>query len=407
MRMTSPELRTDVLIVGAGPAGLATAETIAVNGISVCVLERKDVIGKPVHTSGGTAPQTVRDFGIPQRCYHEVSRLRFCGPQETVVFEYPDPVLCILDVTGTYQFLSDQAHEAGADIRTSSRVVAVNHASSGGTCTIEHEGARSDLRYRVIVDASGYRAFVSKEAGLHGGFSRFGVGAELELLAPSCRQDEAVLIVGSEYAPSGYGWVFPWGNGRVRVGVGVHHADVRSDPRDHLNTLMGSAEKLDVNLTDATTIEEHFGLIPAEGLVDRFASDGIVAVGDSACQATLVVGEGIRTSLSAGRLAGDAIVRSLNDGTEAAGGLAAYEKEFRTKFERSLKVSSLINKRLVTFDDAEWDEKLRLLGTLPPSLIPQLLQSKLSPLTVASSILGRPRLWPRLTRYAARAVRER
>jgi digeranylgeranylglycerophospholipid reductase len=140
----------------------------------------------------------------------------------------------VLDVTGTYQHFASQAEHAGADVRTGHQAIRFRHTRSGGVATVKTDEREIDLAYDVLVDASGYRAMASKGVGLHPGFTRFGVGAEIELIAPQCDMSEAVLIVGSRYAPSGYGWVFPWGDGRVRVGVGVHHADVRSDPRAHL-----------------------------------------------------------------------------------------------------------------------------------------------------------------------------
>src|SRR5262249_40523347 len=145
----------------------------------------------------------------------------------------------------------------------------------------------------IVIDAGGYKAAFSKSASLHPGFERFGVGAEQELIAPRCRQDEAVLIVGSRYAPAGYGWVFPWGNSRGRVGVGVLHADSDANPREHLAVFTREAGQVGVDLTDSTVVEDHFGLIPSDGLPKRLVSDGIMAVGDAAGQPSLVVGEGI------------------------------------------------------------------------------------------------------------------
>jgi digeranylgeranylglycerophospholipid reductase len=265
--------------------------------------------------------------------------------------------------------------------------------------------AGEDVAARVVVDASGYRASISKSAGLHPGFTRFGVGAEHEFVAPGCDQDEAVLVVGSRYAPAGYAWAFPWGEGRVRVGVGVHHADVRDDPRKLLELLVADAARLGIDLSGATETEYHYGLIPADGLAPRFAGDGIVAVGDAACQATLVVGEGIRISMDAGRTAGEAIVAALRAGSTDEAALRPYEESFRRRYARSLKLGYALNQRLASFDDAEWAEKLELLGRLPPELVPRLLQSQFPLQTALLGLARRPALWPRAARYAARGVR--
>lgn len=399
----------DVLVAGGGPAGLAVAAEAARARLDVLLVEREREIGVPVHTSGGTAPSTVQRHGIPAEFFHPVTSLRFVGPSRDVPFHYKSPVMVVLDVRGTYQFLAQRAQSLGAEIRTGVTARAVMKGEAGAAAGLVLDAGEDpyEVAAKVVVDATGYRAAISKAAGLHAGFERFGVGAEVELIAPFCRQDEAVLIVGSRYAPAGYGWVFPWGDGRVRIGVGIHHGDVRSNPRDHLELLLQEAEKLGVDLRDSRRVEEHLGLIPAHQLPERFTGPGVMAVGDAACQATLVVGEGIRVSLEAGADAGRISADAIRAGTYANGGLETYERNFRRSHERSLRLGHYVNRRLATFDDAEWDEKLDLLRAVPAPALPRILQSDFSLQTMVTLLTGNPRLWLTVGRYAGRAAGDR
>jgi digeranylgeranylglycerophospholipid reductase len=391
---------TDVLVVGGGPGGLMAATTAAASGRSVILVERQGEIGEPVHTSGATAPETMRHFEIPASLYHPLSRIRFRSPHEEAVFEYPEPVLCVIDVRGVYRHLAARAAAAGAEVLTGHRAdepLMEDGRVLGCAVTTPQEGP-VEFAARVVVDASGYRASISKQAGLHDGFSRFGVGAEYDLVAPNCRQDELVLVVGSRYAPAGYAWFFPWGDGRVRVGTGIHHADVREDPKALLDVLVEDAASLGVDLSGRELAEYHYGLVPADGMPDRLVGDGIMAVGDAACQATLVVGEGIRLSMAAGELAGATARDAVAAGCADRDALLPYEREFRSRYGRSLSLGHLVNRRLAAYDDGEWDEKARLLHRIPASLLPQLLQSEIS----ARSLVRHPRLWPHILRYGAR-----
>jgi digeranylgeranylglycerophospholipid reductase len=320
-----------------------------------------------------------------------VTRIRFAGPSTGAVFEYARAPLCIIDVRGTYRLLAERAEAAGARILVGRRVVGL--LPDGGCMLDGGEPARA----RIAIDASGYRAALSRLAGLHAGFSRFGVGAEVELVAPRVRQDEAVLVVGSRYAPAGYAWVFPWGEGRVRLGTGVHHADVRADPRRLLERLVAEAEGIGIDLTGSEVVEEHFGLIPAERMPRRLAGDRILAVGDAACQATLVVGEGIRLSLEAGELAGRTAAAALARGRTDRRALSSYERRFRRSHGASLALGRAVNRRIARYDDGAWDEKIRLLARAPASLIPPLLQSQV-PLGAVPWLARTPALWPAVTR---------
>ena len=69
--------RYDVLVAGAGPAGLAIAEPLAERGYSVLVCEKAPEIGKPVRTSGGSWIEDLRALGLPDHLWHPIDALRF------------------------------------------------------------------------------------------------------------------------------------------------------------------------------------------------------------------------------------------------------------------------------------------------------------------------------------------
>jgi digeranylgeranylglycerophospholipid reductase len=401
--MADGSTATDVLVVGGGPAGLSAAAAAAREGASVLVVERRDEIGEPVHTSGATAPATVERFGIPRSLWHPITRVRFVSSREQAAFDYDEPPLVIIDVRGTYRWLAERARDAGARVETGTRfveaIVEDGHVRGGRVATADGERA---IRAGVVVDASGYRAAVAKGTALHPGFTRFGVGYEYELEAPECRQDEALIVVGDRYAPAGYGWVFPWGERRVRVGVGVHHSDTRADPKRHLDMLMKEAGAIGVDLTRAEIGEHHKGLIPAEELPRRLVADGVLAVGDAGCQATLVAGEGIRIALVAGELAGRVAGRASRARDTRGAALVAYEREFRTRFERRLRFGYALNRRLARLDDTGWDANVRLLRRVPPGALPLLLQSEFTP-RLARELIRAPRTWLPLARTLASA----
>src|SRR5436309_2223290 len=114
--------RVDVVVVGGGPAGLATAAEAAKGGRRVVVCERGHAIGEPVRTSGGSFVKPLRRLGVPSYCWHPVHSIRVIGPTTDVAKRYRLARGCVLDVRRTYQWLAQRAIDAGAEIRLKAHV---------------------------------------------------------------------------------------------------------------------------------------------------------------------------------------------------------------------------------------------------------------------------------------------
>ena len=117
-----------------------------------------------------------------------------------------------------------------------------------------------------------------------------------------------------------------------------------------------------------------------------------------------MVGEGIRVSLDAGAMAGQVIAGALKAGATDAAALGAYEKAFRARYGRSLRLGAYVNRRLSTFDDPEWDEKIRLLTTVPPEVLALVLQSEFGVRTTLVPLLRNPRLVAKALQTGLRAA---
>src|ERR1022692_2564167 len=123
----------DVIIAGGGPGGLSAAEAAAKAGASVLVLEQNKEIGSPARTTGGSFVQDMKALGIPESLYHPIRRCRYISPHNSAAFEYDEPVTCVLDVRGAFQFLAERAIDAGA--RISVGTVATEPVLTNGAVT--------------------------------------------------------------------------------------------------------------------------------------------------------------------------------------------------------------------------------------------------------------------------------
>jgi digeranylgeranylglycerophospholipid reductase len=378
--MQSPrESPSDVIVAGAGPAGLSAAAVLARAGRVVTVLEQNHEIGSPIRTSGGSFIEEMEALGVPPHLYHPIRRVRFLSPGNSAIFEYPAPRFCILDVRGTFQYLAERAVEAGARIQLGVRAEGplIEDAFIERGFVRGVRSTKGDWPAKLVIDSTGYRSTLLKQSGLDPGFRRFGVGSEYDLLAPACDQTEAVLLVGGSVAPSGYGWVFPWGRGRVRVGVGVIHPDSRADPDEYLDGLMASAGRFGVNLRGAQPLEHHSGLIPSEQFVERFAGDGILGVGDAVGNASSLLGEGIRWAIQAGRMAGEVAAQAMAKGDVSRRALEPFERQWKKRFATDLRLAHRVNLRISRWDDGTWDQRTELLKRLSPNEFAEALKTNL------------------------------
>ena len=388
----------DVVVAGGGPAGLSAAHAAARSGARVALLERESAFGIPTRTSGGSFLRDLRVLGIPVRFCNPLREVRFIAPSAEAVIRFDhEPEVCVLDVRALYQWLAERAAAAGAELHLRATVMEARRRDRGVEIRARGPGGEWRIAARYAVDATGTPAVVATSTGMHPPFARRAVGAELDLAAPHFPIDTCWLIVGTDVAPAGYGWAFPYRDGRVRLGVGVMRPDSGADPRDLLERVR-TLPALAGALRGSQTIELHAGLIPVEPLRTAVVRDGVIMVGDSASHASTLVGEGIRYAIGAGEAAGQALGEAVRRGDEAP--LRSFERRWNARHRRDFRVAYRINRALAAFDDDHWNRAVVALGSAPRWFVVAALKTDFRPRQVARLAATHPGLALRLLRVA-------
>ncbi len=365
--MTVNEFDYDIVIVGGGPAGSSAAYTAAKNGAKVALIEKEEQIAQTVRTSGVTWVKDVKKFGIPKECYNEIKNYSFCSPNNTVTISDKEPRAVVLDVRKTYRWLASQAEKEGAEIFVNTNVTDILKNNEEKICGVK-ASAKDDYIFnsKIVIDASGFQSIVAKSLGVATQWERFGAGAEYEVHAEHVDSETWWLMVGQEYSPAGYAWIFPVGKDVVRIGVGIGKPESSVDPTVRLKELMDSKIGPIKNLGKITPIEFHYGLIPNDGLSRKTVFDNLILVGDSAGQANPLVLEGIRYAILFGRVAGEICASAIKSGDTSEKTLIKYEENWKKAIESKINSASKVQNRWIGLTDEEWDKELEIISELSP-----------------------------------------
>lgn len=356
----------DVVVVGGGPAGLSAAWSSAKKGLSVAIVERDEAIGQNVRTSGVTWIKEAKSFGIPSDYFNEIRNYAFYSPNNYVLKKSDVAQAAVLDVRKTYQYLAYQAAGAGADIFLRTTVTDAVKNEKGKLTGVKATSLKEDLIFnsKLVIDASGFYSVVGRSLGLVLPWKRFGAGAEYEAYVDKVDSDTWYLMVGSQYSPAGYAWIFPLGNNKVRIGVGVGKPNSQADAGKLLIELLEKRPKPLDDLGRIVPVEFHYGLIPNEGLRQSTIDDNLILVGDSAGQANPLVLEGIRYAIEFGRAAGRIGGEAVIQGDTSKESLRSYEEIMKKAIGSKISAAIKVQYRWLNLSDQEWDKEIEIIGEL-------------------------------------------
>ena len=360
------ELDFDVIVVGGGPAGSSAARIASENGCTVALIEKEKEIAETVRTSGVTWISDIKEFEIPDDCYNPIKKFSFCSPKNSVAIVDEIARAAVLDVRKTYRFLANRAKKAGARVFVSTNVTEILKNSAGKCVGVIAKSQEKQRKFngKLIIDASGFASVVAKELGYVEQWKKFGVGAEFEVKTEKLEYDNWWLMVGQEYSPAGYAWIFPTSKNTARIGVGIGKPDSIVDPTVRLNELIDKKMGPIKDLGQIEKIEFHYGLIPNEGLSRKTVYDNVILVGDSAGQANPLVLEGIRYAIRFGEVAGRVAANAIKNGDTSEKKLVAYENEWKKAILSKINSAMKIQNRWVGLTDDEWDKELSIINEL-------------------------------------------
>jgi menaquinone-9 beta-reductase len=331
----------DVIVVGAGPAGSATAFYLATAGLDVLLLEKTHFPREKVCGDGLTprAVKALTAMGVPiaeSDGWLRNKGLRIIGGGGRIELPWPDLssypgfglVRSRLDFD---EVLARHAQKAGArllegvnvtgpllDDRTG-RIIGVTARETINGETREHR-----FTGRLIVAADGNSSRLSVAMGLAKRDDRpLGVAVRTYYTTPRHDDDylEAWLDLwdGDKLLP-GYGWIFGMGDGTSNVGLGLLNTSDAFGNIDYRAMLRRwlAAMPAEWGLSEETrTAPVRGAALPMGFNRTPHYTRGLLLAGDSGGMVNPFNGEGIAYALEAGEIAARTIVQALARPTAA------------------------------------------------------------------------------------------
>lgn len=342
----------DAVVVGAGPAGSATAALLARAGFSVLLLDRAS-FPRPKACGEYTSPETERVLArlgaleaverAGARRFRSMVLVSPGGRRFSLDYSPPGveggPQVLATSREALDAALVDHARRSGVEVRERVKVEAVSlrDGAAGGVVLRERGGSPSEVRGRLVVGADGVHSAVVRSLGV-GAPVRWprSLGMVAHYRGHSGLDDRGEMHV----SPGGYAGLAPLSGGIVNVGLVMpmrspHGGGAEGGSAARFEAFAFSFPGVAERLRGAERVSPVRGVGPLGARVRRTSGDGYLLVGDAAGFFDPFTGEGVYKALRGAELAAEVGADALAGNDLSAGSLARYSylrrKEFAAK----------------------------------------------------------------------------
>ena len=356
----SSKLKYDVIVVGAGPAGLSAAIVLAKAGVRVIVIERgrlpgsKNVMGGVFYSDcmkdvlddfPGNAP--VERHVIDQRIWilDQGSSVGFNHKNE---FFNKKPYNCHTVFRAQLdRWLAGEAEKAGALI-INSTVVKEALVENGKVIGVKTDRPQGDVFANCVIAADGVNSLFAKSLGLRKKIKPDSVAIAVKEVIGldekvindrfNVKNDEGVTIEMTGSYFNGEAMAFLYINKKsVSLGVGMVLKDVinnKVNPNDLIEHLKKHPSVAPL-IEGGETKEFLAHLIPEGGYkaMPKLVGNGVMLAGDAAMMVDAIHREGSNLAITSGKLAAETYLEvSQQGGDFSKKSLSLYVKKLRDSF---------------------------------------------------------------------------
>ena len=354
--MTELNNKTEVIVVGGGPAGIAAAITIARDGKKVVLIERgkfsgsKNVFGGAIYTQ--PTKEIFPDFekSAPLERRNVEHKYAILSQDDATVVSYRDKKS---EAYGSYtvirakfdRWMAEQAKKEGVYI-VEETVVRELITDNGKVTGVKTE--LEDYYADIVILADGVNSLLAKSIGLRKDIECKDVALSVKEVFKLDREkinerfniadDEGCIYEifgGSMLGKLGLGFMYT-NKDSVSIGLGVTLDDLTAGkvkPYELLDELKAHPAIAPL-IKGGELLEYSAHLIPEGGYkkMPQLYSDGVMVTGDAALLVNNLHWEGTNLAMISGKLAGETALIALKQNDFSASMLSRYQKKLENSF---------------------------------------------------------------------------
>ena len=338
----------DVIVVGAGTGGTTAARFAAENGLNVCLIDSKDKkeIGNKI--CGDAVGNEIFDFlkinhPRDEELSCKIKGAKLYSPDLKKCIDLTDPKQAgyIVNRIEFGQRLLNDALDAGVE-QFMDKTMALNllysqNTVSGVKVKLE-SGEKVDLQSKIVIDASGFYSplrkkvkstLIEKEVLKEDSILCY---REIIKFSPQDlsinNPDYISIILNRDKAPGGYIWYFPKNESSLNIGLGTF-MNLKGKVKDlyHQNVFNEF-----IKTSKYEIISSGGGVVPVRRPLWSCTDNGIMFIGDAACQVNPLHGGGIDPSMRGGLHAANTALNAVEKGDYSVKSLWNYNYKVMTSF---------------------------------------------------------------------------
>ncbi|RXA18022.1 NAD(P)/FAD-dependent oxidoreductase [Methanosarcina sp. MSH10X1] len=341
---------TDIIVIGASPAGLMAARNACEKGSSVLLLEKKEEIGYPPHPANSFFKGMLDKCGEkadPSYVVHYLKGMKIISPSGRIV-EVEAPGYAI-DKTAFDRFYAKKIERTGVDLREGVKVQTIHREGENFTVNTSAGAFKSKL----VIISDGINSKMASLLGLktmkHPEDIAWGI--ELDIRSAGLGKPKMFEYYVGNHAPGWKTTYAPRGGDNAAIGAYVRRCGTDAGP--YLNAWVENFKKLK-GLEELEIVRKLSGGDPIVTIPEDYINDGIMVAGGAAGQS------GIGYAMRAGQICGDVAADAVKKRDVSKSVLQEYQRIWEKEFKAEHYLGRIGLETLRKMTDREIDEMVKV-----------------------------------------------